>query len=255
MKNNKKEFWIKSASKNLYCLFEKPENAKNRIILLLHGLTNDHLNCPLIDNTAKLLRRAGFSTFRFDYFGSGKSDGEFVDKSWAIMIRNTVDILNFVKKKLKYKKIGIWGRSVGAILGATICDDISIYASVLLSITIHTNISFSASFPKNQSFSFPIKGTAIVKGKPILKKEFYEKTKWIDKIQKDHLKKAKNILIFQGTKDKTVYNPTWAREIYDLVNKPKKLLYIKNADHSYSSYENKTINETIKWFKELSLPK
>lgn len=244
----KKEFFIKSTSKKLYCLFEKPDNSKNKLILLLHGLTNSHTNCPLISESAESLHLKGFPTFRFDYYGSGKSDGEFKDKTWEIMVQNTKDVLKYAKTKLKYSKIGIWGRSLGAILGATICDDPSVFASVFLSMTIHTNVSFSASFTKSQSFSSPIKGTAIVKGEPILERGFYEKTTWIDNLQKQHLSKAKNILIMQGTKDKTVYNPAWAKEIYDLVDEPKKLIYIKGANHAYTGYENKAIENGINWF-------
>ena len=127
---------------------------------------------------------------------------------------------------------------------------ILLFMLLFFSITIHTNISFSASFPKGQSFSFPIKGTAIVKGKPILQKEFYEKTKWIDKLQKQHLSRAHNILIMQGTEDRTVYNPAWAKEIYDLVNEPKKLIYIKGANHAYKGYESKTIEYGANWFNK-----
>jgi len=252
MNINRKEFWMKSAGKNLYCLFEKPDNSKGTLIILFHGLTNSHINCPLISESADLLHSKGFSTLRFDYYGSGKSDGEFRNKTWKIMVQNTRDVLKYAKTKLNYSKIGIWGRSLGAILGATICDDPSIVASVFLSMTIHTNISFSRFFPKEKLVSLPIKGTAIVKGEAILDKKFYEETIYIDKLQKKHLSKAKNILIMQGTKDKTVYDPTWAKEIYDIVSKSKKLIYIKGADHAYTNYEVNTIKEGLKWFYKYS---
>lgn len=245
---NKKEFWINSAGKNLYCLFEQPNNPKDSLIILLHGLTNSHINCPLISESTDLLFSKGFPTLRFDYYGSGKSDGEFRDKTWKIMVQNTRDALKYAKTKLNYSKIGIWGRSLGAILGATICDDPTVIASVFLSMTIHTNISFSNSFPKGNPISLPIIGTAKVKGEPFLQKLFYDETKWIDKLQKQHLSKSNNILIIQGTQDKTVYNPFWAKEIFNIVNKPKKLMYIKGANHAYSGYEKQTINEGVNWF-------
>lgn len=252
MNIKRKEFWMKSAGNNLYCLFEKPYNSKDTLIILFHGLTNSHINCPLISESADLLHSKGFPTLRFDYYGSGKSDGEFRDKTWKIMVQNTRDALKYAKNKLNYSKIGIWGRSLGAILGATICDDPSIVASVFLSMTIHTNISFNRFFPKGKSLSLPIKGTAIVKGEPILGNRFYEETIYIDKLQKKHLSKAKNILIMQGTKDKTVYDPTWAKEIYDIVYKSKKLIYIEGADHAYTKYEVKAIREVLKWFEKYS---
>jgi len=250
MRVERKEFFIQSADKKIYCLFEKPEKAKDKIFLLLHGLTNNHINCPLISESAAALHEKGFPTFRFDYFGSGKSEGVFIDKTWEIMVQNTRDALEYIKTKLKYSKIGIWGRSLGAILGATICDDPAIFTSVFLSMTIHTNISFSASFPDNQPFSLPIIGTAVVKGRPILTRHFYDKTNWIDQLQKIHLSKAKNILIMQGTMDKTVYDPTWAKEIYNLTNEPKKLIYIEGADHAYKDNMNRTITEGVNWFRK-----
>jgi uncharacterized protein len=251
MKINKKEIWIQSAGEKLYCVLEEPKNPNNTIVILLHGLTNNHLNCPLIDDTAKALQGAGFSTFRFDYVGSGKSDGNFIDKTWHILVQNTKDVLEYVKTRYKYQKITIWGRSLGAMFGATICDDPSIYSSVLLSFTIHTNISLSSSFPIGKQFSLPIIGTAIVKGEPILHRQFYEETNWIDQLQKIHLTRAKNVLIIQGTEDKTIYNLAWAKEIYDLINEPKKLLYIKGANHAYKGYEQKVINEAVNWFGKI----
>ena len=75
MNTRRKEFWINSVGNKLYCLFEEPQKARNVLIILFHGLTNSHLNCPLISEVSELLHDNGFSTFRFDYFGSGKSDG------------------------------------------------------------------------------------------------------------------------------------------------------------------------------------
>jgi hypothetical protein len=245
----RKEFWIKSEGNRLYCVFEEPENPKNAIIILLHGLTNSHTNCPLISETTCFLQKKGYPTFRFDYFGSGRSDGEFKDKTWGTLVQNTKDVFRYVKSEFKYPNIGIWGRSVGAILGTTICDDPSIFASVFLSMTTHTHISFSASFPKDQMFSLPIKGTAIVKGEPILSKRFYMETIWIDQLQKRHLLKAKNMLIIQGTEDKTVYNLSWAKEVLNLVNKPKDLIYINGADHAYHGHEEEVLKKIVVWYE------
>ncbi len=241
---------FKSQDHTLYGIYEEPENPRSSLILLLHGLTNSHTDCPLIADATIELHKNRFSTFRFDYFGSGKSEGEFKDKTFAILHKNTIDALKFITEKVGYKRVGLWGRSLGAILGATLCDDTSIFASVFISFCIHTDESFARFFPKDKKFSLPIRGTGKIKGKPILPFKFYEETKWIDALQKEHLAKAKNILIMQGTQDKTVYDLDWAKEIYDLVREPKKLQYIEGADHAYKDYEKKVIKQGIKWFLE-----
>lgn len=232
----------------LFGVFEKPENNNGILILLLHGLTNSMKDCPLINEAAIVLHKKGFPTFRFDYFGSGKSEGEFKEKTFMILYRNTVDSFELLTKKLGYKKIGIWGRSLGAILGATICDDPHIFASVFISFTVHTHTSFSRFFDKNRSYSLPLKGTGKIKGETILPYQFYKDTSRIDQLQVKHLSKAKNVLIVQGTTDKTVYDHAWAKEIYRLVKEKKKLEYIEGADHAYKGYEQTVINKGVNWF-------
>ena len=242
-----KTVWFESQGKKLYGLLETPEKTEKPLILLLHGLTNSLTDCPLISEAAETLHRNGFPTFRFDYFGSGRSEGEFKDKTWKILVQNTRDALDFAKR-LGYRRIGLWGRSLGGILGAAICDDPSVFASVFISITTHTNISFVRFFPENKPYSLPIKGTGEIKGVPVLPQKFYQETKWIDRLQEKHLLRAKNLLIIQGTEDKTVYDINWAKEVFETVNEPKKLEYIAGADHAYRGYEKAVINKGLQWF-------
>ncbi|OGK37538.1 hypothetical protein A3F60_00205 [Candidatus Roizmanbacteria bacterium RIFCSPHIGHO2_12_FULL_39_8] len=248
-----KDFYITSLGRKLYGLYEEPEENNSHLIFLLHGLTNSLTDCPLIEEATEALHKKGFPTFRFDYFGSDKSEGQFKDKTFKILQRNTIDALRFAIKKLGYKRIGIWGRSLGAILGATIADHKNIFALVLISFCVHTDESFSRFFQKGKPSSLPIQGTGKIKGIPILPYQFYAETPWIDALQKKHLSKAKNILIMQGTKDKTVYNMNWAKEIYKLTNEPKKLFFVPGADHAYKGYEQIVIKKGSEWFFEKNL--
>ena len=84
----KKEFYFSSHGKKLYGVWEYPSKPRKPLILFLHGLTNSHTNCPLISETTELLHVKGFPTFRFDYYGSGNSQGMFRDKSWEILVQN-----------------------------------------------------------------------------------------------------------------------------------------------------------------------
>lgn len=239
------EIYFRSSGKKLYGIWEMPENTNKPAVILLHGLTNNHLDCPLIDDAAKILQKIGFPTFRFDYFGSGKSEGVFKDKIFSIMVQNTRDALKIVKQK--YKMFGVWGRSLGAIIASTICSDPNIFATALLSSTMHTNISFSRFFSKNNPYSLPIIGTAKVKGENVLPYKFYQETKWLDDLQKKVLSKSKNVLVTQGTEDKTIYDLNWAKQIYVTVQKPKKLIYVKGANHAYKGYEKETMKIVVNW--------
>ena len=239
---------FKSQKHEIVGLLNVPKQNKESLVILLHGLTNSMKDCPLINEVSEALWKRGFSTFRFDYYGSGLSDGEFIDKTFSVLVENTKDALDYATAQLGYKKVGIWGRSLGAIIGATISDNPKVGASVLISTTIHTKISFSSFFKDQNALSIPFKGTGVMKGKPVLRRKFYEETDWIDNLQKKHLSKAHRVLIIQGAEDKTVYDTAWAKEIYQLTQKPKKLVYIKGADHSYCGFEPRVIEEGVVWF-------
>lgn len=248
MSSSKVQF--KSQGHNLIGLLDIQDKHKNTLVILLHGLTNSMKDCPLINEAQEALNTQEFSTFRFDYYGSGQSEGEFKDKTFSVLVHNTQDALKYVTEKLHFKKVGIWGRSLGAILGATICDNKHIAASVLVSFCVHTDTSFSSFFPKDEPFSLPIKGTGEVKGEPVLPYQFYKETIWVDQLQRNHLSRARNVLVVQGTEDKTVYDTNWAKEVYEMTQQPKKLTYIEGADHSYRGFEPRVITEGLSWFKK-----
>jgi len=243
----KTELYFKSNNHRLFGVFEKNSNSNNCAILL-HGLTNSLDTCPLINEANELFLKNNISTFRFDYFGSGKSEGEFIDKTINELIQNTIDSYELVRDKFNPKKIIIWGRSFGGILAPIIASKPGIKSTIILSATLKTHISMKSSFTNND-FSQPFKASGEIKGHPILKKSFYYETKILDKLIKNKLKKVKNILIMQGTKDKIVYNLDWTKEIYNLVNEPKKLIFLKGADHSYKGFENKVMKYCREWLK------
>jgi esterase/lipase len=162
----KRTIRFKSGGHTLYGVFETPKKDNGIPILLLHGLTNSMRDCPLINEATTTLHKNGFPTFNFDYFGSGKSEGMYSDKTFSVLHQNTVDALDYVINKLKFNKIGLWGRSLGGILGSTISDDPHIFASVIISSTTHTNKTFKFCFNKGKPFSIPMKGTGAIKGKP-----------------------------------------------------------------------------------------
>src|SRR5687768_11644122 len=61
--------------------------------VLCHGLTNHHEDAPMFDVLRRALLDAGVDVFMFDFFGSGRSDGLFRDKTWSTMRQNLADAL------------------------------------------------------------------------------------------------------------------------------------------------------------------
>jgi esterase/lipase len=244
----KNKVGFNSLGKRLVGEIERPLKYNGRTVLLLHGLTNSMEDCPLINQANLFLLRKGYSTFRFDYFGSGESPGFFKNKTFKILYRNTLDAYNFIRDEIKHKDIGLWGRSLGAILASTICDREHVFATAIISSTMHTKESFSSFFPKKNTYSLPLRGTGAIKGEPVLPYDFYKETDWIDRMQRNHLANAKNVIVIQGTNDKIINNLNWTQEIYSTIKGNKKLELIEGADHSYKGLENQVIEKIVGWF-------
>lgn len=240
-----KHFFFKSNNHKLHGVYERTSKSKITAILL-HGLTNSYNSCPLINDANDFLIKNSISTFRFDYYGSGESDGRFSDKTVTELIENTKDAYKYAIQNLKAEKIIVWGRSFGAILAPVISFKPEIIASILISGTTHTHISMKNSF-QNKNRSIPFKATGIIKGTPILPYSFYENTKYLDEVVTKKLTKVSNTLVIQGKQDKTVYDMNWAKEIYTLLKSPKKLIYLNGADHTYKGFENEVLSKSLNW--------
>jgi uncharacterized protein len=121
-----KLFFENSKKDKLIGILSNPSNDKNKpIIILCHGFVSSKDGNTFI-NFEKKLNEKNISTFRFDFFGHGESEGLFED----ITISEAVDdILNAIKylKNLGYKKIGLIGSSFGgiaSIMAASKTDDL-----------------------------------------------------------------------------------------------------------------------------------
>ena len=112
---------------------EIPEKVPTPGVILCHGFTNSKEDCPLINETAEMLLKEGFITFRFDFFGSGESPGLLKDKRISILEQNLKDCLDYFAQDERVESIGLWGRSLGGTMVALCASDPRVFASVFAS--------------------------------------------------------------------------------------------------------------------------
>lgn len=99
------------------------------IVILCHGYNSakDH---STYTGLARKLAEAGISSFRFDFFAHGESEGLFEELTQTIAVEDTLKAIEFVKS-LGYLRIGLFGSSFGglaAIMAAAKCDDLFVLA-------------------------------------------------------------------------------------------------------------------------------
>lgn len=210
----------------------------DQAILFLHGFPG---SCQ--GSTATRLLQAAAKTnyllMVFNFSHTPPSDGKFEDKLMSKEVEDIKYAIDFLEKNYNYKQLILAGISSGAI-------DASLYAHrdkridklILMGAESDTKHSVRYDFTDEQVHDFWTKGY-IIYDRPDhwvhqkkLKKAFYDEFFTLD-IPAAIKKYKKPLLIIHGEKDEAVPLKE-AQELFEVANKPKKLVVIKDADHHFS---------------------
>ncbi len=99
-----------------------------------HGFTGQRMGPGyLFVKIARDLAEAGFCSMRFDFTGSGESDGLFADMNVATMKSDLVNVTEYLKQKYCPSRIILLGHSFGGMIAAFCAKQIGASGIVLLS--------------------------------------------------------------------------------------------------------------------------
>jgi dipeptidyl aminopeptidase/acylaminoacyl peptidase len=246
-----------SAGRSLAGMLEFPRAALPApTAVLCHGLTNSMTTCPMINETADLLLSLGCMVFRFDFHGSGRSDGMFRDKLISEMVLNLQDALSFVASRddVLQGRIGLWGRSIGGTVAAMCSSNPSVTTTTLISAVLRVRRNFYPFYVKEGKKAYttlPAKGAGVgeVKGPFELSSQFFEELGDIETGLEEALPDAKSVLVIQGDRDQRV-DVESAETIYDLVQEPRSLHIVQDCDHSYAGHVEEVLAAQRHWFAE-----
>lgn len=113
----KKVWFENSRSQKLAGVLHEADSEK--AVILLHGFKADKDEQGIYANTAEELCRNGFTVLRFDFAGSGESEGEFVNVTMTGEAEDLKSAIKFMRSG-GCTKIGLIGNSFGgtvSILG------------------------------------------------------------------------------------------------------------------------------------------
>ena len=107
---------INKRSQKLMCSFWEPfdeerEAPRLPCIIYLHG--NSSSRCEAYPEVKYLLQR-NITVFAFDFCGCGKSEGEYITLGYNEK-KDVHCVVEYLLKSRKVSKIGLWGRSMGAV--------------------------------------------------------------------------------------------------------------------------------------------
>jgi dipeptidyl aminopeptidase/acylaminoacyl peptidase len=221
-------------------------------VAIYHGFTGTKIEPHRIFvKMARALNALGIAAVRFDFRGSGDSEGDFADMTVTGEISDAVKILDFLAglPEVDASRLGILGLSMGGAVAATVAG---IDARVK-SLTLWSAVADFKIFERDpEAIELARKQGYLDVSGNVLKMDFYED------IQKQ--KPAETVgnyrgaaLIVHGDADPTV--PVSHADIYEkalsVASRVDKFI-LPGADHTYNrmDWEKAVIERTAAWFKE-----
>jgi uncharacterized protein len=226
----------------------KPRKYKHAI-LYLHGFPSTMNGSPL--RFGRALAPKGYLFMRFDFSGSGSSEGKYENKLMSDEVKDVHAAIDFLHSNYDFDKLVLVGHSTGAIDAALYAHtDKRVKAVVLSGAVNRLDNAARYDFTDKQVRDFWLKGWAyhpplerqqekrhrkrgswVIPKKGKLRKQFYDEFFKLD-LTAAIKKYRRPLLVLHGEKDEAI--PTKEPlALFALANKPKQLVIIRGADHSF----------------------
>lgn len=245
------------------------ENKKYPSVIIFHGFGGDRngsVNFRI--NHAKYLTERGYVVFRFDFSGSGESDGSFYDMTVSREEKELEIIHDFAKMKYYVDKDRLYwiGHSLGGVLASLMAYKLKPRAMALLAPASDMNNKDYLKVMAKTVFEGEVSGKSKIEN-DMPYESLISKVKeadiggvkihinfLIDFIVKDIYGSASKyegkVLIIRGTKDSLVFRDSneKLRDAYQ----DARYFEIEGADHSFTNEDQrKTLYEmSYKFFEE-----
>jgi len=229
-------------------------NKKNPIVCIFHGFTGNKMEPHFIFvKLSRMLEKNGIASIRFDFGGSGESDGDFVNMTLSKELEDAKNILNYVKNLdfVDTNKIAVVGFSMGGAVAGMLAgerrNDVKALclwapAGVMREIIIQGKSEEDIQNMRKIGYC-DIGGL-------LLGINFLDDIQSLDIYQKSATY-DKNVIILHGGKDSTV--PISASEKYLEIYETKGALHVvQGADHTFNNkaWEDEVLDYTIGFLKE-----
>lgn len=219
------------------------------VVCIFHGFTGDKMEPHFIFvKLSRMLADRGIASVRFDFSGSGESDGDFIDMTISKELDDAKVILQYVKSLnfIHRNKIGVVGLSLGGAVASMLAgdcrDDVSCLclwapAGNIKEIVMDGKMENDIREMRKEGF-WDLEGLSLGTG-------------FLDDLQNlDILKKAsaydKNVMLIHGDNDETVSFDV--SEKYLGIYGTKAVLHaVEGADHTFNkkSWEEEVLDYTI----------
>ncbi|MEM7819264.1 MAG: alpha/beta fold hydrolase [Candidatus Aenigmatarchaeota archaeon] len=248
---------FKNKGQKIIGVLHIPKKQNPPAIVMCHGFTGNKGDIHnKLYKAAKKFCENGFVVLRFDFRGSGESEGEFVNVTISSEVSDLKIAIGFMQKQ-GYKRIGVVGSSLGGTISLIGFNE-RIKAMVLWNPVTNLRQTFIDSdlIPKENAQRLEKNGFIIFKdnrtGKEFkIGKKFWKEIETLDVVK--YLKRLKcPVLILHGNKDTVVPLKQSENAMKIIGSEIKELRIINGAEHGFhkASHEKQVIDLTLNWFNK-----
>ncbi len=221
------------------------DSASDKLLIMCHGFKGSKIeNKRLFVDAAREFSQHNMSVLRFDFYGSGDSDGDFEETRVSINIANLTDVLAWAREN-GYVHIAVLGISMGAATAILTIKDQPVEALITWSSVPDMKKVFEQHVQNpehavEQQTVFEHDGWRI-------HRDFF-----LDAVQYDIQKALSQLtvpkLVVQGTEDEEVFVQGF-HQFRDIVTPPADFMEIPGAGHTYQTpqHRHKVIRQTAIW--------
>ncbi len=228
-------------------------------VLMCHGFTGQKSESHFyLVALSRRLAEAGIASLRFDFRGSGESEGEFEDMTPLEEVSDARAALRQLAgiARVDERRLGIFGWSLGGLVATlTAAKEKSIKSAVLWAAVARPEKVFAANRAKGALNELKKHGRTDIGGL-YLGRRFWDTICTIDPPAELAKSKAPALLV-HGTADTTV-PPVNSKDLLRAGTTRgvrTELFTVKGADHLFSSMacKEQAIGRTVAWFEETLL--
>jgi len=225
-------------------------------VLFLHGFTGQRMEANFIFvRTARELAAAGIASLRFDFAGSGESEGRFEDATPLTELadaRAALDVLAS-RRGVDARRLGVVGLSMGGCVAGMLLEDKRLLSAALWAAVADLGPILQTAAPVGAKVLMRRKGY-IERGAFKLGSRFIEDAEQVDPLIGVACSCA-DILVIHGTADQTV--PFEQAHMFEgaarsrvLPGARTELALISGASHTFDSvvHQDEVVSRTVAWF-------
>jgi pimeloyl-ACP methyl ester carboxylesterase len=240
-------------------MIHRPTRARGRKgfpgVILFHGFTGDRMESHwLFVKCSRALARAGIASLRFDFSGSGESEGEFRRVTLQGEISDALAAVEYFRRQtgIDRERLGLIGLSMGGAVAASVAARTEAKALVLWAALAHTR----------QLRELAETTTTMIPGGKGLReyKAHVVSPAFLKNIEKiDPLKSIAQFkqptLIIHPEKDE-ILPVVHAQDFFRAAgSEVKQQIIVPGSDHTFTSlqWESEVIGLTVDWFRKYIL--